>query len=291
MVATISGEALNIVFETIGSDGTFSAEQHKVLSTLGARRNAVLLAFPPKAAGTFLRTAVIEAAFGQLVRVVHAQGGRDAQLYLPTFIGYFCGGVTDYTLVAHVHLLALPANLRFLSAFGIRPIVMVRNIPDALASYWDMLERDDSALLDGLNCHIPDNFRQMPREAKGDFITDILGPWYANFYAGWFKHAATDSSVCLVRYSEFRDRPQEILQSILKHVGLPADPETCDRALQYAWTERYKHRFNEGVEGRGQSYFTAPQLERLSRMLDYYPELGPRKSELLQPASKIEPYS
>ena len=99
-----------------------------------------MLAFAPKAAGTFFRTAIIHAIDGKIVRVTQASGGRDATPYLPTFVMYYSGGVTDNTLVAHIHMLALPANIHFLEAFDIRPIIMKRSIPDMLASYWDMLE-------------------------------------------------------------------------------------------------------------------------------------------------------
>ena len=52
----------------------------------------MVLAFAPKAAGTYLRSAAIAAMDGQLVRTVHAQGGRDASFYLPTFLLYYAGG-------------------------------------------------------------------------------------------------------------------------------------------------------------------------------------------------------
>ena len=34
----------------------------------------------------------ITAIGGQLVRTVHAQGGRDASFYMPTFVMYYAGG-------------------------------------------------------------------------------------------------------------------------------------------------------------------------------------------------------
>ena len=254
----------------------------KTLRRLGSKRKAVLLAFPPKAAGTFLRSAIINAVDGQLVRTVHAQGGRDATPYLPTFVTYFSGGVTDKTLVTHVHMLALPANVHFLAAFGIRPIVMKRSIPDMLASYWDMLDKDDSALLDGLNCHIPENFRRLSRNAKADFLMDVLGPWYVNFYAGWLSHAAANKdNVCVLDFHALRTSPVESLKRCLECAGIKVTRTRCEIAVQETWNGRHALRFNKGEEGRGEDYFSAAQLNRLARMLSHYPILAAHRHELL----------
>jgi hypothetical protein len=275
-------DSITAIFDFVHPDGRFVDKHLKTLRRLGAKRKAVLLAFPPKAAGTFLRSAIINAVDGQLVRTVHAQGGRDATPYLPTFVTYFSGGVTDKTLVTHVHMLALPANLHFLAAFGIRPIVMKRSIPDMLASYWDMLENDNAALLDGLNCHIPQNFRQLARDAKGDFLVDVLGPWYVNFYAGWLSHAeAHAGALCVLDFHALRTDPVETLKRCLECAGVKVARAKCEIAVQDAWNGRKKLRFNKGEQGRGRGYFRAPQLKRLARMLGHYPVLAPYRDELL----------
>ena len=71
----------------------FSPNIARYLCELGQARPSVVLAFPPKAAGTYLRSAAISAVGGQLVRTVQAQGGRDATFYLPTFILYYTRGI------------------------------------------------------------------------------------------------------------------------------------------------------------------------------------------------------
>ena len=88
----LDSDAVNLVFKQPRPDGGFDGEPRVALRRLGKQRPCVILAFPPKAAGTYFRTAIIAAVGGQLVRVVHAQGGRDATPYLPTFVAYFSGG-------------------------------------------------------------------------------------------------------------------------------------------------------------------------------------------------------
>jgi hypothetical protein len=133
MDVVLDQRAIQALFELPDREGVFPASVKNYLLDLGRRRPAVVLAFAPKVAGTFLRSAVIRASGGDLVRIVHAQGGRDAQPYLPTLIGYFGGGVTAGPLVAHVHLQAFGANMRLFEAFDIRPIIMIRSVPDMLA--------------------------------------------------------------------------------------------------------------------------------------------------------------
>ena len=200
--------ALEAIFHLPNNDGSFDEEPHRFLAAQGARRPVVLLAFAPKSAGTFLRAAAVKATGGEVLRVCYAQGDRDAQLYLPTFLAYYAGGFCAGPMVTHVHMQAFPANTAFLSAFGIRPIVMVRNIPDMLASYWDMVEDGDVGLPMGLNCTIPADFSALPTERRADFMIDVIAPWYAGYYATWSRFADTHpDGICLVRYSRVRERP------------------------------------------------------------------------------------
>lgn len=281
-MAALSEALVEAALEPLLPDGSFSREQLQLLHRLGAQRKAVVLAFPPKSAGTFFRSAIISAVDGQLVRVVHALGGRDATPYLPTLLEYYAGGVTEKTLVTHVHMLGLPANIHMLSAFRIRPIIIKRNIPDMLASYWDMLDSDADAFLSGLNCSIPEGFRSWPNSAKADFMVDMLGPWYVKYYAGWLGRAQADpESVCVIDYTDLKDDPVAVLQRCMKFVGLPRSREACEAAVVFAWDRRRSLRFNKGVEGRGLTYLRSVHFNRLSRMMGYYPVLESHRHDLL----------
>lgn len=281
MVA-LAPESVNAIFAQPRSDGGFDGEIRAHLRQMGRKRPIVMLAFPPKAAGTYFRTAAIFAVGGQLVRAVHAQGGRDAQLYLPTFVAYYAGAVTNQNLVAHVHMQALPANIQFLEMFGIRPIVMIRSIPDMLASYWDMLETDPEARRDGLNCLIPEDFADMSERAKADFLIDIVAPWYVSFFATWRRYADSDPErVCLLRYDEFVAEPAETLMRAVAHARLPRTYEDCRAALDRAWDMRDKCRYNQAVSGRGGRYFAAHHIGRLDSMIGCYANLARHRDELL----------
>jgi hypothetical protein len=251
---------------------------------LASRRRSVVLAFAPKAAGTFFRSAAVLATDGQLVRTVHAQGERDAQFYLPTFLAYYLGKLTDHTLVTHVHMQALAANQRFIEALDLKPIVMVRPIPDMLASYFDMLETDPASRIEGLNCRIPPAFPTMTHAQKTDFLIDMLGPWYASYFATWLDYGGrTHDRVHLMSYDAFRADPAPQLQAALAHAGIFLTLGTCRTAIDKSWPERHSMRFNQGVAGRGRRYFTDAQFARLDRMLGYYCLDGGARTLLLGP--------
>jgi hypothetical protein len=277
----LDGDAIQAVFTQPNNDGTFAGDFHTYLRNLGLRRKVLMFAFAPKAAGTFLRTAAITAIQGQLIRVVYAQGGRDAEPYMPLFIRYYVGLMGMKTLVTHVHMQALPANRRFIEVFNLKPIVMLRSIKDMLASYWDMLESDDAALEDGLNCRFPKNFRELPRERKADFLVDILGPWYASYFATWLEYAGDDPGrVLILDYDEFRASPAAVLEKSLAHAGLARPREICEEAVRLTWEERTQFRFNRGEAGRGKDYFSQAHVARIAKLLSYYPALDAVAAQL-----------
>jgi hypothetical protein len=282
MAFAFDERAIGAAFSQPDNDGTFSGEFGTYLRAIAGRRPIVMFAFPPKAAGTFLRSAAIAAVDGQLRRVVHAQGGRDGQPYLPMFIAYYLGGLGDAPLVTHVHMQALPANRHFIEALDLKPIVMLRSIPDMLASYWDMLEADETARRDGLNCSIPDFFPAMSRGDKADFLVDMLGPWYAGYFATWLDYAEQDPArVLLLHFHDFVREPMRALERALRHSGLPQPEIICREAIDEIWRERAIFRFNRGEERRGRSYFSWRHFDRLARMLSYYPITPECQAELL----------
>ena len=279
---TLDQIAISAAFSQPDPDGAFRGAFGDYLRALGRLRPTVVFAFPPKAAGTLLRTAAFGSFYCQLVRIVLALGGRDAQPYLPLLIDYYLGGLCERTLVAHVHMQALPANCRLLEIFDIKPIIMVRAIPDMLASYWDMLEGDERARREGLNCPIPRGFIGMSRDNKADFFIDMIAPWYVNYYATWFDYREeAPHRVCVLRYRDFRSAPALTLATALGHAGVPRSRQTCEQAVAQAWAGRQELRFNKGIDGRAAPYFSTRHLERVAEMLSFHPALRFWSNELL----------
>jgi len=274
-------DASNAVFSLPSISGEFDATFGTYLRKIGSSRPLVMFAFPPKAAGTFLRAAAVEAIDGQFMRVTHAQGGRDATPYLPIFIMYYAGGFPFSTMVTHLHMQALPSNRSFLEAFDIKPIIMLRDVADMLASYWDMLDADQ-ATDNWLNCYLPEHFPDMEASAKADFLINMFAPWYASYFSSWLSYAEeSPGRVCILRYGDFLRDPAAALQTALRHAGLDRTHSKCQNAIDTVWQERSQHRFNKGIEGRGRSRFQPHHIERLDQMLFEHYELSKYRDDLL----------
>ena len=157
-----------------------------------SRATALFLAFAPKAAGTYLRSACITAVNGASWC---APCMRKAAVGTPVFIcRHFLpitpgGGFPERTLVTHVHMQALPANRHFIEALNLKPVIMIRSIPDMLASYLDMLEGGPLLPDNWLNISVPRNYAGLTDSEKADFIIDMMAPWYASYFSTWMDYA------------------------------------------------------------------------------------------------------
>lgn len=273
MPAIIDNNAIQAVFAQPEPDGAFESAYVTYLRSIGARRPVLFLAFAPKVAGTFFRQSAMEAVGGALFRTSHAQGGRDGVPYLPNLLACYLDADLPHIIV-HIHMQAFTANRHILSALGIRPVIMLRNLPDTLASFLDMLESDPVARAQCLNCVVPENFLELSRPQKTDFLLDIIAPWYASYFASWksFVDEAPDQ-VCVLRYTDFCQDPARSVHTALVHAGFSTSTEGCAAAVERVWPNRDKLRYNKGTAGRGASYFSAAQIAEISRKLSHYPQL------------------
>ena len=277
-------EAVAAAFAQPENEGGFPPDFAAYLNELGATRPSVLLAFAPKAAGTYLRSAAVQACGGQVARVVHAQGGRDATLYLPALLNYYAHGFPARTLVTHVHMQALASNIAMIEALDLRPAIMLRPILDMLASYGDMLEAEELTASHGLNQLLPPGFKTLSDRDRSDYLIEMVAPWYVSYFATWIDYvAAAPGRVLMLDYDRFRADPAAALEALLVHSRVPATRADCEAALAQVWRERGAFRFNKGVTGRGRERFSPLQVARLSRMLAFYPQLAPYAARLIPP--------
>jgi hypothetical protein len=273
MSAVIDSNAIQAVFAQPDPEGAFAGDYVTYLRSVGARRPVLFLAFAPKVAGTFFRQAAMEAVNGALFRTSHAQGGRDGTPYLPNLLACYLDKDLP-EIIVHTHMQAFIANRHILSVFGIRPVIMLRNLPDTLASFLDMLETDPVARAQCLNCVVPDNFVELSRAQKIDFLLDIIAPWYASYFASWKSFVDEEpEQVCVLRYSDFCQDPAKSVHTALAHAGFAASSDVCAAAVERVWPNRDKLRYNKGKEGRGTGYFSTSQLAEIARKLSHYPQL------------------
>lgn len=286
MPAVIDGHAIQAVFAQPEPDGAFEGGSVAYLRNMGASRPVLFLAFAPKVAGTFFRQTAMEAVNGALFRIPHAQGGRDGTPYLPNLLACYLDKDLP-EIIVHIHMQAFTANRHLLSVLGIRPVVMLRNLPDTLASFLDMLESDPVARAQGLNCVVPGNFAELSRAQRIDFVLDIIVPWYASYFASWKSFVdEAPGQVCVLRYGDFCQDPAKSVHTALVHAGFAVSSDACTAALKRVWPNRNKLRYNKGTGGRGADYFSASQLAVVTRKLSHYPQLDAWMPDLMGPGMK-----
>jgi len=201
---------IDALFALPDIEGRFSDVQNQFLHAQGQRRPLVLIASAPRSAGTFLRAAAIEAVDGQLMRFVQAEGGRDATLYLPTLLAYFEGLYATDIAVTHVHMPASDANRHMMDALDLRPIIMLRSIPDMLSSLWTLL--GEGAPL-GFSFLKPSDFAHKSETDMADLMIDVMGPWYVQYFAGWKRYAEDVAGrVCVLDFADFSGDPAGALE-------------------------------------------------------------------------------
>lgn len=284
MAVLVNNIAVRAVFAQPLPDGSFERPVREFLHSMGSRQPILLLAFAPKCAGTYFPEAAIQALNARSIQISRHGGTLD----LPTLLGAFLDGHTQPG-VAHLPMQALAGNRQFIQALGLKPVIMIRNIADMLASFLDMLDVDPSAGAGGLPCQIPANFRALDRETKLDFALDWIAPWYVTYYASWKSFVdEAPGPVCVLRYRELRANPAETLYRSLAHAGFATTRFDALKAVERMRTRPDSHRYNMGVSGRGMDCFPEKHHARLQKLLSYHPQLADWAAELLGEAKITE---
>lgn len=168
--------------------------------------------------------------------------------------------------VVQQHCRATEPNVRILQAFKIRPVVLVRDVCDALVSFVDFYDAGAIG-----NSFFKPIWSDLDRAQKIDLMIDHWGPWYANFYASW-RRASDDGRMpaMWVRYEDMiLDKPGT-LKAIADHFEIDAGIERCRKLIVSLDSQRGKTRFNKGVTGRGRKEMTDEQQARVQRLAGYH---------------------
>ena len=136
----------------------------------------IFIACVPKSASTFLKNLLVNLTGFQDVFMVYAAGQTEHELYLPTVREF-----AHFDTVTQQHCRASDANVHIMQAFGIRPIVLVRNIFDSVMSLLDFYNNQGAFY----NSYFRADFQTLDEETKIDLLIDNVIPWYMQFVASW----------------------------------------------------------------------------------------------------------
>lgn len=227
------------------------------------RGRTLFISAMPKSGSTFLVNALCDCTgFQPQFLGYHQLNEQD--LYLPNLLDAWSRNV-----VAHQHTRAHAPNLDLMDRFGIRPVILTRNLFDATVSLTDHLERE-SAQTPIFNA--PPDFAGRERSARLDMVIDLALPWYVQFFADWTLASRESGRELLwLPYEELAADGAAAVARVLQWHGLSIPETRMAAAVESAAGAR--SRLNRGVAGRGQQELTTAQRQRIAAYCRHYPDV------------------
>tara|TARA_B100000686_G_C16690949_1_gene917561 strand:+ start:307 stop:1143 length:837 start_codon:yes stop_codon:yes gene_type:complete len=227
------------------------------------RKNCLFITCFPKSGSTFLVSALAECS-GYTRQFLGFDQLNEQDLYLPNLIDSY-----NMNIVCHQHTRATLPNLKLIKEFGIRPVVLVRNIFDCLISLRDHLERESSQTP---VFSATDKFFSKSQTDQLDELIDIALPWYVNFVMSWKSAQSEGVNPLWLTYEDMMvDKPGTVRKILefydFDHMGSDIDAAVSDV------NARTNTRFNRGVIGRGRLLLSAEQQRRVMDRFQHYSDV------------------
>ncbi|MFZ0062083.1 MAG: sulfotransferase domain-containing protein [Pyrinomonadaceae bacterium] len=222
----------------------------------------IFIACVPKSASTFLKNLLVNLTGYRDLFTVYAAGQSEHEIYLPTL-----RESAHFDTVTQQHCRASDANVHLMQGFGIRPVVLVRNIFDSVMSLLDFY--DQGAFQ---TSYFRADWPLLNKETKIDLLIENVIPWYFQFVASWdLVEKQKRLEVHWLSYEDLvADKPTSVLK-VLEFYGLGASRRGIEERIEEVESEGQKIRFNKGVAGRGGEGLNDRQKEQIRRLTRFYP--------------------
>jgi tetratricopeptide (TPR) repeat protein len=222
----------------------------------------IFIACVPKSASTFLKNLLGSVTGFRDLFTVYAAGQSEHEVYLPTL-----RESAHLDTVTQQHCRASDANIHLMQAFGIRPVVLVRNIFDSVMSLLDFYNRGAFQ-----TSYFRADWQVQDEETKIDLLIENVIPWYFQFVASWdLAEKQQRLEILWLTYEELiADKPSGVLK-VLEFYGLGASRRGVEERIREIESEKRTNRFNKGIAGRGKSGLNDRQKEQIRRVTRFYP--------------------
>jgi tetratricopeptide (TPR) repeat protein len=222
----------------------------------------LLIACQPKSGSTFLKNVLCEVTGFRDLYLFHASGQSEQDLFYPLLLEF-----ATVPSVTQQHCRAAEANLQMMQAFGMRAVVLVRNLADVIVSLRDFYAQ--GAIL-GTFIH-PDVWTPLSPERQIDLIIDHVVPWHLQFLASW-QQADRERRVPVMwlTYEELMRDQCSAVQRVLAFHNMGVPDGKVAAALASLATEPQRNRFNKGVSGRGRDMVSPEQVNRIRSLAAYF---------------------
>ncbi|HSM15801.1 MAG TPA: sulfotransferase domain-containing protein, partial [Gemmatimonadales bacterium] len=195
----------------------------------------------------------------------YAYRRNEQDLYFPALIDHW-----NVATVTQQHVRATGPNLELMHWFGIRPVVLVRNLFDTVVSIRDYLFTEGFNKFPSL--YVTEQMADLTRERQFDLLILHALPWYFNFYVSWFDTCRQNSIDALwLRYDDLIQDWAGGIRQVLDFYHIQAPEQDIHATLERLHAgDPSEVRINVGVSGRGND-LTEPQRDRIREQAACYP--------------------
>lgn len=218
----------------------------------------IFIACLPKTGSTFIVKTISKLIGWPYQQYMIGKGRNEQDLFEPLLRkGRFKRSCT------HQHVRATEYNIQLLNKYHIKPIVLVRNIFDSIISLRDHIETENHLWP---MVYINDSYYKLSPAKRLDFLIDMVVPWYLQFYVSW-KDYSFEKKIHWINYSDLARSSEIVISDILNHMQIDFSQRELTHLIR---KEKFSHRFNKGVEGRGKIEMTHKQRMRILEQTQYY---------------------
>ena len=222
----------------------------------GEHTNALLCALPKSA--SLHTTQLLALSLGMENHPVgfDRHGGR---IYYPRMVmAKYRGSHT----ISHCHNPPDAPTLKIIKSLGLRPVVLTRNLLDAMVSRRDMLVSAGQAGVLNSQKAI-DRFLGASDEEQLDVTIALFATTFLNFAAGWFQHREqSEVSPVFITYEQMVADDVGMVKNVADALNMPFDPDRVREVSAGIRNEGGIH-LSKGVAGRGKTRINERQIDRL----------------------------
>jgi hypothetical protein len=223
----------------------------------------IFITCSPKSGSTFLKNVLVGVTKFRDVFSVYSALQNEHELDMPQIAKF--GNINTVT---QQHARASEANIQLMQAFGISPVVLVRNIFDTTMSLLDFYRQGFtfSTFFDR------DEFRAFDEQQQIELLIEYAIPWYFQFVSSWQRAEKQGRlKVVWLTYEEMiADKPGTV-DRVLGFHGIACPRAEVVRQIALTESDSDRNRFNKGVAGRGKVGLTERQKDRIRSLARHFP--------------------
>lgn len=270
--------------------------RHAAQNTPGLR---ICVFCMPKSGSSFVQTTILKTFQIPFSTLMVAKGGnfgsetginpREQEF---DELAIIQSNILSNSYVAQHHTRANPYLGTMLNNYGIIPFVTIRNIPDCLISFDDMMMKwlrnpDRKIQLHNTWFQTGGRFSfqycELDQPERLAHIIDTWAKWYIEFFVSWKRMATTQvvRPIFIIYENDILNSGAGFVQKLTSVFNL--SDEQKQRLIDHCQSpNKDSSRLNKGIKGRGQQAIAPEDLARIYRMAKPYDdELSDNEIQLL----------